>query len=78
VVTIVRESMETARQAWLVMEAQFLSNSESCVLQHDDRFHAIKQGDRSVSDYYPRMKGMVDDLPALGETVTSFLTFYRA
>jgi hypothetical protein len=75
---IVRESMETARQAWLMIEAQFLDNNESCVLQLDVRFHAFKQGDLNVSDYCHRMKGMTDDLHALGETITSLLTFYRA
>jgi hypothetical protein len=70
--------MVTARKAWLAIEAQFLGNSESCVLQLDARFHAFKQGDLSVSDYCHRMKGMTDDLRALGETVTSFLTFYSA
>jgi hypothetical protein len=34
--------METARQAWLTIEAQFLGNSESCVLQLDAKFHAFK------------------------------------
>jgi hypothetical protein len=67
---IVREPTETARQAWLVIEAQFLSNSESRVLQLDARFRAFKQGDLSVRDYCHRMKGMADDLRALGETVT--------
>jgi hypothetical protein len=33
------------------------------------RFHAFKQGDLSVSDYCRWMKGMADDLRALGETV---------
>jgi hypothetical protein len=67
---IVREPTETARQAWLTIEAQFLGNSESCVLQLDARFRAFKQGDLSVRDYCRRMKGMADDLRALGETVT--------
>jgi hypothetical protein len=52
-----------------VIEARFLSNSESHVLQLNARFHAIKQGDLSISNYYRRMKGMADDLRALGETV---------
>jgi hypothetical protein len=39
---IVREPTETARQAWLAIEAQFLSNSESRVLQLDARFRAFK------------------------------------
>jgi hypothetical protein len=52
------------------MEAQFFSNSESCVLQLDVRFHVFKQGDLSVSDYCHRMKGMADDPRALGETIT--------
>jgi hypothetical protein len=67
---IIRESMETARQVWLMTEAQFLGNSESHILQLDAKFHAFKQGDLSVSDYCHRMKGMNDDLRALGETVT--------
>jgi hypothetical protein len=67
---IVREPTETARQAWLAIEAQFLGNSESRVLQLNARFRAFKQGDLSVRDYCRRMKGMVDDLRALGETVT--------
>jgi hypothetical protein len=33
------------------------------------RFCVFKQGDLSVSDYCRRMKGMADDLCALGETV---------
>jgi hypothetical protein len=67
---IVRVPMDTARQAWLAIEAQFLDNSKSCVLQLDARFHAFKQGDLNVSNYCRRMKGMADDLRALGETVT--------
>jgi hypothetical protein len=61
--------METAHQAWLVLEAQFLSNRESLVLQLDARFCVFKQGDLSVSDYCRRMKGMANDLCALGEKV---------
>jgi hypothetical protein len=67
---IVREPTETARQAWLVIEAQFLGNSKSCVLQLDVRFRAFKQGDLSIHDYCRRMNGMADDLRALSETVT--------
>ena len=67
---IVREPTETARQAWLTIKAQFLDNSESRVLQLDARFRAFKQGDLSVRDYCRWMKGMADDLRALGETVT--------
>jgi hypothetical protein len=53
-----------------MIEAQFLSNSESHVLQFDVRFCIFKQGDLSLSNYCHRMKGMADDLRALGETVT--------
>jgi hypothetical protein len=67
---IVREPTETARLVWLAIEAQFLGNNESRVLQLDARFRAFKQGDLSVRDYCCRMKGMADDLRALGETVT--------
>jgi hypothetical protein len=41
-----------------------------CVLQLDAWFRAFKQSNLNVSDYYRRMKGMVDDLRALGEIVT--------
>jgi hypothetical protein len=66
---IVREPTETARQAWLTLEAQLLNNCESLVLQLDARFCVFKQCDISISDYCRRMKGMSDDLRALGETV---------
>jgi hypothetical protein len=39
---IIREPTETARQAWLTIEAQFLDNSESCVLQVGARFRTFK------------------------------------
>jgi hypothetical protein len=68
---IVRESTRTARHAWLMIEAQFLDNSESHVLQLNVRFRSIKQGNLSVSDYCRQMKGMADDRRALGETVTN-------
>jgi hypothetical protein len=64
------EPTETARKVWLVIKAQFLSNNESCILQLDVKFHAFKQGDLSVSDYYRWTKGMANDLHALGETIT--------
>jgi hypothetical protein len=67
---IVREPTETTCQAWLVIEAQLLGNSESRVLHLNARFCAFKQGDLSISDYYRQMKGMADDLRALDETVT--------
>jgi hypothetical protein len=66
----VREPIEIACQAWLTLEAQFLSNHESRVLQLDARFRIFKQGDLSVSDYCRWMKGTTDNLRALGETVT--------
>jgi hypothetical protein len=67
---IVWEPTETARQTWLVIEAQFLGNSEPHVLQLDARFYTFKQGDLSVSDYYRWMKGIANNLRALGGTVT--------
>jgi hypothetical protein len=67
---IIQEPTKTTRQAWLTIEAQFLDNSESRVLQLNAKFRAFKQGDLSVSDYCHRMKGMADDLRALGESVT--------
>jgi hypothetical protein len=67
---IVQEPIEIARQAWLTLEAQLLDNRESHVLQLDARFYVFKQCDISVNDYCHRMKGMSDDLHALGETVT--------
>jgi hypothetical protein len=65
--------MKMARQVCLALEVQFLSNRESCVLQLDARFRDFKQGDLSVSDYYCQMKGMADNLRALGEIITDHL-----
>jgi hypothetical protein len=67
---IIREPTETARQAWHEIEAQFLGTHESRILKLDSKFHVFKQGDLSVSEYCRWMKGMADDLRALGETVT--------
>jgi hypothetical protein len=55
-----------------MVDGQFLGNSKSRVLQLDARLVlcAFKQGDLSISDYCHRMKGMVNDLRALGETIT--------
>ena len=39
---IVWEPTNTARWAWLAIEAQFLGNNESRVLQLDVRFHTFK------------------------------------
>jgi hypothetical protein len=75
---IVCEPLQTACQAWLAIKTQFLGNNESHVLQLDASFRAFKQGDLSPNDYYHQMKCMTDDLRALGEIVTLFLTFYRA
>jgi hypothetical protein len=68
---IIQELMETARQASLTLKAQFLGNRKSHILQLGARFRVFKQGDLSISDYYHRMKGMADDLHAMGETVTN-------
>jgi hypothetical protein len=68
--TLSPELHVTACQVGLTIETQFLANSESRVLQLDARFRAFKQGDLSLSDYCHWMKGMADDLHALGETVT--------
>jgi hypothetical protein len=48
---IVWEPTKTACQPWLMIKAQFLSNSESLILQLNSKFHAFNQGDLSVSDY---------------------------
>jgi hypothetical protein len=68
---IVRELTETAHQAWLTLEAQFLGSRVSRVLQLDVMFHVFKLGDLSIINYYHKMKGMADDLCALGETITN-------
>jgi hypothetical protein len=67
---IIWEPTETTHQAWLALEAQFLNNRESRVLQPDARFRIFNQGDLSISDYFHQMKGMANDIRVLGETVT--------
>jgi hypothetical protein len=66
---IIREPTGTARQVWLMIEAQFLGKSASHILHLDARFRAFKQVGLSVSDYCYRMEGMADDFRAFGETI---------
>jgi hypothetical protein len=68
---VVREPTETAHQEWLALEAQFLDNRKSLILQLNSRFCVFKQDDFSISDNYHRMKGMADDLRAMGETINT-------
>ncbi|CAN6354820.1 unnamed protein product [Urochloa humidicola] len=63
---IVRAPDITARQAWLVLEGQFLGNREHRALRLDARFRTYVQGDQSVGEYCRRMKGMADELHDLG------------
>jgi hypothetical protein len=67
---IIHQPTVTACQTWLMIKAQFLDNSKSRVLQLITRFRTFKQDDLSISDYCCWMKGMADNLRALGETVT--------
>jgi hypothetical protein len=41
---IVRDQADTARQAWLALEGQFLRNWEARVLHLDAQFHLFSQG----------------------------------
>jgi hypothetical protein len=42
-------------------------------------FCVFKRGNLSISDYCHKVKGMADDLHALGETIAiPFLSFYKA
>jgi hypothetical protein len=68
---IIHEPSEIARRGWRSVEAQFLSNRESHVLQINVKFHDFKHGDLRVSNYCCKMRGMVDDLHGLGETITN-------
>jgi hypothetical protein len=63
---IVREPTESACQAWLTLEAQFLDNCESCILQLDAKFCVFKQGNLSVGEYCCWMKGIINNLHVLG------------
>jgi hypothetical protein len=60
----------TARDAWLVVESQFLGNRETRVIQLETKFRNFVQGDPSITEYCHRLKKMADDLTALGEVVT--------
>jgi hypothetical protein len=66
---IIPDRSDIARQAWLVLEDQFLGNWEACVLHLDAQFHLFSQGELSVDDYCCQMKGMADSLRDLGEAV---------
>lgn len=59
----------TARQAWVALEAQFLSNREARAFHLDASFRMFSQGDLSVHEYCCRMKGMADSLRGPDEAV---------
>jgi hypothetical protein len=69
-VEIVSSQGATARDAWLVVESQFLGNQETRAIQLETKFRNFVQGDLSVTEYCRRLKKMADDLTALGEVVT--------
>jgi hypothetical protein len=52
--------METVRQAWLMLKAQFLGNHKSRVLQLNTRFLIFKQGNLSINDCCRRIKGVTE------------------
>ena len=60
----------TAREVWLCLEQQFLSNQETRALILDIEFQNFVQGDLSVMDYFCWLKAMADALADLGEPVT--------
>jgi hypothetical protein len=62
-----REPLEMAREVWRVIEAQFLGNRETFILQLDERFHAIRQGGRSINDYCHMIKGMANEIRSFGK-----------
>jgi hypothetical protein len=66
---IIRDQVDTARQAWLALEYQFLGNSDVRALHLDAQFHLFSQGDLSMGEYYRQMKGLADSLRDLGEPV---------
>jgi hypothetical protein len=66
---IIRDQADTARQAWLALEDQFLRNRDARALHLDTQFHLFSQGDLSVGEYCRQMKGLADSLRDLGEPV---------
>jgi hypothetical protein len=66
---IIRDQADTARQAWLALEDQFLGNRGARALHLDAQFHLFSQGDLSVGEYCRQMKGLADSLRDLGEPV---------
>jgi hypothetical protein len=61
---IIRDQADTARQAWLALEEQFLGNREARALHLDALFHQFSQG-----EYCRQMKDMTNSLRDLGEPV---------
>jgi hypothetical protein len=66
---IIRDQADTARQAWLALEDQFLGNRDARALHLDAQFHLFSQGDLSVGEYCRQMKALADSLRDLGEPV---------
>lgn len=67
---IIHEPSNTARQAWLAIEEQFLGQRETCILHLEAQFHVFMQGDLNVTNYCCKMKTMADALHDLGHDVS--------
>lgn len=66
---IVRSSGTTACNASVDNEWQFPGNHKTRALHLVAEFHNLVQGNLSISDYYPKTKGMADAFADLGEVV---------
>jgi hypothetical protein len=67
---VTRQCGHIARDAWLALENHFLGNHKTHTLHIDATFQSFVQGNLSVNDYCPKMKGFADSLTDLGVDVT--------
>lgn len=60
----------TAHTLWLDIEAFFRKNKELCIMELENELRQMTMGDKSINEFYERMKVTADLLGNIGNPVT--------
>ncbi|XP_062230343.1 uncharacterized protein LOC133928078 [Phragmites australis] len=66
----VMEPNKLTRDLWTCLESQFRDNMEACAIYLNSEFHSMVQGTVSITDYFQKMKTLVDTLCDVGHLVS--------
>lgn len=60
----------SAREVWLTLERLFLSQSKARTMQLRMALQMTRKGSLSIEKYFLKMRGIADQLSAVGQVVT--------